>query len=192
MTRISGGWEIWLINADGSGLRQLIHTNGADAFYPVWSPDGARLGYTTRAGKAFVIEVATPWQSQTPQPVRMSIRPEVSFGVRHWSSDANKFTIYLRTLNGGPPGIGFYSIAPERVEQLSNGGDFPLWLNDNRRLIYMNRGSLWLVDTETKKSRTLLSVQPNNIHTFSLSRDNRRLCYTLRTSESDIWILSQK
>ncbi|MDI7274983.1 MAG: DPP IV N-terminal domain-containing protein, partial [Anaerolineae bacterium] len=43
-TRRTGHWQVFLVNADGSGLRQL--TRGAyDARYPSWSPDGRWIAY---------------------------------------------------------------------------------------------------------------------------------------------------
>ncbi|MGZ5134563.1 MAG: hypothetical protein ACXWV6_15890 [Chitinophagaceae bacterium] len=38
----TGDWEIFVMNADGSGLQQLTHTPGFDGG-PVWSPDGKRI-----------------------------------------------------------------------------------------------------------------------------------------------------
>mgnify|MGYP005848768439 CR=1 FL=1 len=43
-TRRTGYWQVFLVNADGSGLRQL--TRGAyDARYPSWSPDGRWIAF---------------------------------------------------------------------------------------------------------------------------------------------------
>ena len=36
--------HLWIVNADGSGLRQLTHTGGGDA-EPVFAPDGRTLYY---------------------------------------------------------------------------------------------------------------------------------------------------
>lgn len=36
------GMEIWVVNSDGTGLRQLTHLGGLNTG-PVWSPDGQRL-----------------------------------------------------------------------------------------------------------------------------------------------------
>jgi TolB protein len=39
---ITGNAEIYTINIDGSGLRQVTH-NSADGLAPAWSPDGRRI-----------------------------------------------------------------------------------------------------------------------------------------------------
>ena len=39
-----GNWEIYVINADGSGVTRLTDTEGHNA-YPSWSPDGRRIAF---------------------------------------------------------------------------------------------------------------------------------------------------
>lgn len=41
-----GNWEIYVMNADGSGQMRLTHNPGEDT-YPVWSPDGTRLIFSS-------------------------------------------------------------------------------------------------------------------------------------------------
>jgi Tol biopolymer transport system component len=43
------GYEIWAINADGSGLRNLTNTADIGEFRPSWSPDGIRILFTGEA-----------------------------------------------------------------------------------------------------------------------------------------------
>jgi Tol biopolymer transport system component len=42
----SGNFEIWLMNADGSGKHPIIGRPGVDYFTPAWSPDGTHLSAT--------------------------------------------------------------------------------------------------------------------------------------------------
>ena len=39
-------WDIWLVNADGSGLKQLTDSPANDTD-PCWSPDGTRLVFVS-------------------------------------------------------------------------------------------------------------------------------------------------
>lgn len=50
-----GPSEIFVINADGSGLRQLTHSDyAAPATWPAWSPDGSRIAFE-RGGELFTM-----------------------------------------------------------------------------------------------------------------------------------------
>jgi Tol biopolymer transport system component len=40
----SGNFDIWVMNADGSGLQQLTTTRGGDRI-PAWSPDGSQIAF---------------------------------------------------------------------------------------------------------------------------------------------------
>ena len=47
--------ELFVVNADGTGLAQLTHTANQVEHYPVWSPDGMRIAYSTvNTGKILV------------------------------------------------------------------------------------------------------------------------------------------
>jgi hypothetical protein len=41
ISNLESGYEVWTMNPDGSDQRRL--TNGRDAYYPNWSPDGTRI-----------------------------------------------------------------------------------------------------------------------------------------------------
>src|SRR5439155_799525 len=47
-----GSFDIWLVNADGSGRRRLT-TTPANELFPAWHPDGAHLVYVTDASGNF-------------------------------------------------------------------------------------------------------------------------------------------
>jgi hypothetical protein len=85
-----------------------------------------------------------------------------------------------------------YSFATGSYERLTDRGTNPIWLNDNRRLLYLDMGNLYALDSLTKISRELYSVEPNNFARFALSRDNRRIYYSLFSTEANLWLLSLK
>jgi len=64
-----------------------------------------------------------------------------------------------------------------------------VWLGDSRRLLAQNhRGKLYLMDTQSAKSREILSVAPHSLNGTTLSRDDRRIYFSVRISEADIWL----
>lgn len=46
---VSGSWDLYLINADGSGQRQLTNSAASEGL-PAWSPDGQWLSYLSDEG----------------------------------------------------------------------------------------------------------------------------------------------
>ncbi|MCI0390274.1 MAG: protein kinase [Acidobacteria bacterium] len=188
-----GTWNIWTINADGSGLRQLTFNAEAKAYFPIWSPDGKRLVYTNAAGAPFMIEVARPWQEQTPQPLLLPTEPQVRFWVRAWSGDGLKMAGGWRRISENKLTLVSYSFATRQFEPLTKiDGDNCVWLNDNRRILYLHDGKIFLVDSENKKTQEVLSVAPHKITHFVISRDNRQLYFDVDATEADIWMLSLK
>jgi hypothetical protein len=70
-------------------------------------------------------------------------------------------------------------------------GSYPIWLNDNRRVLFREGGSLYVLDRVTGKWQEILSLTgPTLIGNYALSRDNRRLYYTSGSAEADIWLLN--
>ena len=66
----------------------------------------------------------------------------------------------------------------------------PVWLNDDRRLLFRFDGGLYFVDSETKKVHTVLSFTPHEIRSFCLAKDNRANYDTLKQTEADVWLLN--
>jgi Tol biopolymer transport system component len=63
--RDGGGGDIWAMNADGTGTRNLTHTPGDD-LNPRWSPDGKRIAFTSfRDGDAEIYLMNADGTEQT-------------------------------------------------------------------------------------------------------------------------------
>jgi len=185
----TGKWEIWMINSDGSGLKQLTYTPGG-ATNPQWSPDGTRLVYRNLGGASpSVIEVGKPWAEQSPQ-VLPTMSDSIPWGPWSWSPDGRKLAgNILRT--GASDGILVYSLEAQHYERLSDFGRSPIWLSDSRRLLFQHQGKLYLIDSQSKKVREVLSVAPNEFGLgATISRDDRQIYFSLVTTEADIWLMN--
>ncbi len=59
MSQREGNWDIYLINVDGSNLRQLTDNPGQDGL-PAWSPDGRAIAYVSNQDNGWSVMVMAP------------------------------------------------------------------------------------------------------------------------------------
>jgi serine/threonine protein kinase len=192
----TGTFQIWTIDADGSNLRQLTDSDVTISSL-VWSPDGNRMAVRTptraqSSARALVFDVRTPWSAQTPEALPFSLPDGVAFLPHSWSADGRQLAL---TAFGPDPSAGTYVYDFEtrqvrKVSELAQQGYGARWLSDSRRLLVGQQGKLQLIDTVARKSREVLSVLPDSIVGYSLSRDDRLIVYGQRSNRADIWLAS--
>jgi Tol biopolymer transport system component len=187
----SGNNEIWKVNQDGSGLERLTDTPGAYALNPVWSPDGRRLLYNVRDVNSYIIDLIGAEQTRRP-PQPLAGQQVPGFHPWSWSPDGKLLAGWPYKPELPSSGVVVYSFATSRYERLTERGTHPVWLNDNRRLIYINLGKMYMLDSLARRSWKFHSVEPDHFAKFAISRDNRRIYYSLFSSEATIWLLSMK
>lgn len=187
----SGNFEIWLINADGTGLKRLTETGDDRALIPLWSPDGKRICFSNKKGETWSIEVDKSWHEQTPQLLNPTREPPLLFWPGAWSSDGRRLIAGVVAV-GSPPVLAVYSFETDQLEKISDSGSSAVWLQDDRRALFIVDGTIFISDTATKKLHPLLTEEPDRIIGFRLSRDNRRLYYIRESVEADIWMLQHK
>jgi serine/threonine protein kinase len=185
-----GKYEIWKLRPDGSELSQMTYEPGKDVIAPVWSPDSRRLLYQIRNVNSFVIDATRSGTEQQPQVLAGQQPP--GFVPYDWSPDG---TYLVGWLPPGPKqrGIVVYSFATQRYDLLTHLGQFPVWLNDNRRVLFREWIDFYLLDRVSGKSEKIYTLKgADQIGQHALSRDNRRLYFTNVNSEADIWMVTQK
>ncbi|MBC7930002.1 MAG: serine/threonine-protein kinase, partial [Rubrivivax sp.] len=189
----SGVNQIWAINADGTGLRQLTFAteNGADS--PVLSPDGKQLAYVQLGDKGtsvFVMDLMKSWQEQTPQQLSPTPTLSVYLSPNDWSPDGDKLIGTFVNENGSNVGIGTYSFSSGSYEKIVDSGGYPNWLKDNRKFIFTRGSTIYLGDTESKKDQVVYSPSSYTIQHPSISSDNRTISFRFLQIEADVWLLS--
>jgi Tol biopolymer transport system component len=183
----SGKYEIWTVHPDGSQLTQVTHTSGGDVYYPIWSPDSARLLYQHRGLGNFLMASDRPWADQTPQ--RLAQDGVDIFTPWAWSPDGQQLVGGLRRNGSEQRSLATYHLATGQYKDLTTMGLEPaVWLSDSRRVIFRNRGTLYLLDSATRTLRELVSIAPDTLETITLAADNRTIYFTRTTREADIWL----
>jgi Tol biopolymer transport system component len=173
-----------------------LTSSGTDerALYPVWSPDGSFLAYQKGRGLGSVIMPVQEMAEDTPVP-RLAdwSDEETEFIAWSWSSDGSRLAGWRRMKNDGrEAGVVLYSFESREYERLTEFGRSPIWLSDNRRLIFWDdeEMKLFLLDSETKRVQELAPPVPTELELGSVSPDERYLFASIRITEADIWMLT--
>lgn len=182
----SGEWEIWTVDTNGTEPRQLTSLAGQNVAWPVWSPDAKVLAYTVFGVNTFLIDPGKAWASQTPQKLPAFPEPGRLFSGWSWSPDGRSLAGFL---NGGD-GIAIYSLASRSFRRLTDFGADPVWLSDNRRLLFHHKGRIHLLDTESAATRELVSVAPEEVarRGFAVSPDDRQIYFSVTSTQADVWM----
>jgi Tol biopolymer transport system component/DNA-binding winged helix-turn-helix (wHTH) protein len=129
------GWaEVWIANADGSGLRQVTTLHATELLIGGWSPDGRRLVIDAAvAGDSDVFLVSLDDGSS----VKVTTEPG-SDGLAEWSFDGQ--WIYFTSDRSGRPEV--WKVPAEGGEPIRithEGGLQPHQAPDGRTLLYLDR-----------------------------------------------------
>ena len=190
-SRRTGEYELFIMNRDGSGQHQV--TQSAGGHYSPWSPDGSMIAYSihTPRNDCIIVDPDKAWSDQKFIYLSALSDGSLSFEGWSWSRDGKKLAGIKHLPNGVHSGIGIYDLETRTYDWLTDFGDWPIWLNDNRHLLFVSQGHLYLFDAQSRKYQQLLVVtdQDVDIGSPALSRDNRTIYFTYVAAEADIWLM---
>ena len=179
----SGRYEIWLMDGDGANLRQLTSDSPGDTSFPIWSPDGTQILFRRDRANA-IVDVNKGWAEQQPR-LLPKLENGVRFGAWDWSPDGNKL---LGTFSGQIH-VGYFSLATNRYEKVTDFGAYPVWLSDSIRFVFLSDDKAYLGDINTKRVREIFTPGEDQIGGLGISSDGQLLYFTVSSSESNIWLL---
>jgi Tol biopolymer transport system component len=202
----SGSYEVWTINKDGTGLRQMTDLPDNNARYPFWSPQATQLAFSYPGSSGVVMDPRLSWSEQTPKSLPLFYEEGDDFVPMAWSPDGKWLAGYIQTTGGLRAGIVVLSLETGKYEKLTDFGRNPDWCGDSTKLVfsalsasgtdqqhnYQQDFKVFGIDRVTKELREVLSVPGATIEAPSVSSDGKMIYYVLTTVESDVWMLSQK
>jgi Tol biopolymer transport system component len=133
--------QIWLVNIDGSELRQLTHAQRG-ACQPSWSPDGARLVYISPCKEnqeiytntnLFIVDVDGSNTIELPTSSSGDFDPA-------WSPDG-RFIAFTSILTNGRAQIYLMELITQKVQRLSEKYFMdinPSWSADSKQLVFIS------------------------------------------------------
>jgi serine/threonine protein kinase/Tol biopolymer transport system component len=189
----SGKYEAWTILPDGSGLARIASAPGTDLYAPIWSPDGRRLACGLGFGAAALLDLTRPEGARKPE-ILPTAGPGQYFAVSSWSPDGRWLAGVAQRENGASlPGLVLFSLETRRYERLNDRGAAPVWLRDSRRLLYLDGGRVFLLDTRTRQAREVDAPPAGSTYTKAgVSPDGRSLYLIRSTDEGDVWMLTME
>jgi eukaryotic-like serine/threonine-protein kinase len=185
----SGTIAIWKVRADGSDLRQVNAIGGV----PVWSPDGTRLATTEVIdyAKAMVFDADRRWDAQKPEMLPPPDETMQPFIPNDWSPDGTRLAGMIGFSDRKGSGIVVHTFASRAYERLTDFGEWPAWFGDSRRILFVSKGrEFWVYDTRTRQSQKIYSTTWDVLGPPRMTRDGRRVFYSRRVTEGDIYLLT--
>ncbi|MGH3262828.1 MAG: TolB family protein [Trebonia sp.] len=146
LTRWAGDGDIYVMNADGTRIRELTH--GLDASGPAWSPDGSQIAFIKGQGQALAVMhadgshqhvIATGRGYYEAPAWSPNGRAIVYVSGPDWSADAI-FTIH-------PDGTGERQLTPRSG---SSPPGSPVWSPDGSRIAYVWSGPRRAISRDTR------------------------------------------
>ncbi len=180
----SGALQPWVINADGSGNRRIASLEGT-AVPGGWSPDGRRMAITRIEGVSFIMDLTRSWEEQTPD----SLARDTAWGVfvsNDWSPDGARLAGMVGFSDNG---VGYYELATDEQVELTDFGQWPVWMPDSRHILFVSGGNaFYLVDAETGDVRRVHHTARDVLGPPRVRADGREIVYSRRVTEGDIWL----
>ena len=132
---MTGEDELYLIDQDGRGAPERLTTNGDMMKYtPVWSPDSKRLAFSDKAGRLWVLEIASKGLTQVAHDSGGYI------GDQSWSPDSRWLAFSMSHATGYNAiwiwGVG--EAAPRQVTGTLNNSVEPVFDPEGKYLFFFS------------------------------------------------------
>lgn len=160
----SGNMDVWVANADGTGLRNLTQSAAADTA-PCWSPTGQQIAFTSN-------------RTGTPQIFLMDAETGLNVtrltGVGNyndapaWNPSKEWVEIAYTARLEGNFEVAIVDLATRQVRQITEGRgscEYPTWAPNGRHLAFScSRGGMWQITVSDRLGRAVqtLAAGPGN------------------------------
>jgi TolB protein len=141
--------DIYVVNADGSGTKNLTNTSNADESDGMWSPDGRKIVYT-RGSDIWVMNSNGTGQRNLTRSTASDDQPG-------WSPDGRKIVFLSGQVGIGQPGVATVHVMNAdgsgkrslTTNNTAQSDDDPRWSPDGRQIAFV-RGynEIWVMNSD--------------------------------------------
>ena len=190
MSERDGNHEIYVMNADGSGVTRLTHNDAADG-QPIWSPDGRRIAFDSyRAGTLEIYVMNADGSGVT----RLTDNDAYDYGPS-WSPDGRR--IAFMSYRDGNWEIYVMNADGSGVTRLTDNDAWdgnPSWSPDGRRIAFHSRrdgnSEIYVMNADGSGVTQLTNNEAGNWGP-SWSPDGRRIMFTSdRDGNHEIYVMN--
>ena len=185
-------WQLFLINEDGTGLRQIARSP-VDKSKVSWSKDQGRLLVNTAQGELFIVDIAT------------GAEKKLDIGIRGmtdavWSADGKKVLFSLSIANSiDNNDIWLVDIATRKRQKLTwmkHLQHNPVWTPEGKHVVFLSGAGgqshdIWILDLHTGSVRQITFGQLYNFEP-ACSVNNEIAFSSNRTGDYEIWVCDFK
>jgi Tol biopolymer transport system component len=168
--------EIWVMNIDGSGKRQLTFNDASDGGVATWSPDGSKIAFRSSRGSAdpdnpnheiYIMNADGTNQHNITNHPAEEVLPD-------WSPDGKK--IAFVSDRGGDFAIYTMATDGRNVRKLTEDSMYaanPRWSPDGKRILFadgfcrtceeVNDNDLWVMTADGKNPTQVTTSAENEL-----------------------------